>query len=142
MPYKDPLKQKEYQHNHNKRYSERRRELRIKNWDLQKFQKIRYRAKKEGIHFSITAKYIKSMYPEDGLCPVFKKPFVFGELSEWNLSVDRIIPELGYREGNIILVSKRANTMKSNAEVKDIVKLGSFYTNLLKEKECTTSSKT
>ncbi len=67
---------------------------------------------------------------------------MFGELSEWNLSVDRIIPELGYREGNIILVSKRANTMKSNAEVKDIVKLGNFYTNLLKEKECTTFSKT
>jgi len=136
MPYKDPAKQKEYQHNHNKRYSERRRELRVLNWDLQKFQKIRYRARKDGVYFNITAKDLRSLYPKDGLCPVFKKPFVFGELSEWNLSVDRIIPELGYQVDNIILVSKRANTMKSNATVKEIIKLGKFYTKLMKDKEC------
>ena len=35
-------------------------------------------------------------------------------------SLDRIIPELGYVPGNVQVISHQANTMKSNATLKEL----------------------
>jgi hypothetical protein len=45
-------------------------------------------------------------------------------------SLDRVIPELGYVQGNVIWVSHRANSIKQNATAEEILAVGQFYKNL------------
>lgn len=75
----------------------------------------RSRAKKKNIPFSITIKDID--IPD--VCPILGIPLVrhfdqHGGLDD-SPSIDRIVPELGYVPGNIQVVSRLANSMKSNA---------------------------
>ena len=72
------------------------------------------RADKKGVKFSVTFDYLVSIFPKDSRCPIFKtKMNWLGDKSD-SPSIDRIIPELGYEEGNVAWVSNRANTMKLN----------------------------
>jgi hypothetical protein len=41
-------------------------------------------------------------------------------LKTGNTSIDRINPKLGYVEGNIQIISHKANRMKSNASVEEL----------------------
>ena len=50
-------------------------------------------------------------------------------------SIDKIIPEKGYVPGNVIIVSMKANMIKSFATPDEIIKVGKFYKNLLEEME-------
>jgi len=45
-------------------------------------------------------------------------------------SIDRIIPELGYVKGNVVMISNRANRIKSNASLDDMRKIVKFYEKL------------
>ena len=45
-------------------------------------------------------------------------------------SLDRIIPEKGYVKGNVVVVSFRANRIKSNATADEILAVGKFYKDL------------
>ena len=47
-------------------------------------------------------------------------------------SIDRIDPKKGYVKDNIIVVSMRANRIKSDATVDEIWKVADFYEKLLK----------
>jgi hypothetical protein len=49
------------------------------------------------------------MRPRDGLKNRGKSP-----------SLDRIVPEKGYVEGNIAIISQRANTLKQDASLDDL----------------------
>ena len=49
-------------------------------------------------------------------------------------SIDRIDPKKGYVKGNIIVVSMRANRIKTDATVDEIRKVANFYDKLLKNK--------
>lgn len=72
------------------------------------------RAKKLDVPFTITVSDI--IVPE--LCPYLKIPltFISGKGQQWtNPSLDRIAPELGYVPGNVRVISRLANTMKSIA---------------------------
>lgn len=85
----------------------------------------------------ITPEYIKNIYPDDMICPVLGIKMKIG-LKNKNVdspSIDRIIPEKGYVPGNIIVVSMKANQIKSNATPDEIIKVGKFYQNLLEEME-------
>lgn len=74
------------------------------------------RAKEQGVPFGITEKYIKSCFPADGCCPITRQPFVKGDgkCGPQSMSLDRIVPELGYIPGNIAVISHLANTIKQN----------------------------
>jgi len=76
----------------------------------------RGRAKEHGVPFGITAKYIKSCFPKDGCCPITRQPFErgSGKCGPQSMSLDRIIPDLGYISGNIAVISHLANTIKQN----------------------------
>lgn len=45
-------------------------------------------------------------------------------------SLDRIEPHLGYVLGNIIVISSRANRLKSDATAEEMRKIASFYATL------------
>lgn len=88
---------------------------------------IKKRCQESGLPFNITESDI--IIPE--ICPILKIPLTKGvmNIGDWNSpSVDRVIPELGYVKGNIVVMSKKANTMKNNATIEE---LKTFCTNML-----------
>lgn len=91
---------------------------------------IKYRAKKAGMEFSLTREDIQ--IPEK--CPVFGIPLKFelrrGKgLSEKDCrpSVDRIDNSKGYTKDNIVVVSYRANRIKSDATITELEAVAKFY---------------
>ena len=85
------------------------------------------RAKKAGIPFDLSEKYLKDIWT--GVCPVFgtrlsmplaTKRTDVDVTSAHQPSLDRILPERGYVEGNVVWMSRRANVIKSNATSAEI----------------------
>lgn len=85
----------------------------------------RYRAKKKNLPFNIEVSDIS--IPEK--CPIFGRSLSVsrGRASEWSPSLDRIIPEMGYTKGNIVVVSHRVNCIKTNATVDELKAIADFY---------------
>lgn len=79
---------------------------------------IKRRAKNKGVPFDITVEDILN----PGVCPALGINMKRGSHthSYSSPSVDRIIPELGYVKGNIQVISKKANTMKSDATPEEL----------------------
>ena len=78
------------------------------------------RAKNLDIPFNITLKYLISIIPE--CCPVFNVPFDWtGKNRKRSMSLDRIDPKKGYVEGNIQVISFRANIMKNDASPEELL---------------------
>ena len=89
------------------------------------------RAKAKGVSFNLTNKYIKELFPSDRMCPVFKVKMMGiyenKRKSNFSATIDRIIPEKGYVEGNVIVVSDLANRIKTDATLDEIKKVITFY---------------
>lgn len=77
------------------------------------YHQAKARAKARELPFNITIEDI--VVPE--YCPVFGFKLVMNEIGAKHdsISLDRIIPELGYTKGNVRVISWLANAMKSNA---------------------------
>lgn len=78
----------------------------------------RQRAAAAGIPFDLTVEDI--VIPE--VCPVFGVKLewgvgVRGWRNLWAPSLDKIKPELGYVRGNVMIISNRANHLKSNGSI-------------------------
>ena len=56
------------------------------------------------------------------------------EDTNYSPSFDRIYPKKGYVKGNIVIVSNKANRIKTDATVDEIRKVADFYEKLLKDK--------
>ena len=71
-------------------------------------------------------------------CPVLGVDMEISKLGSKNNdltpSIDRIDPKKGYVKGNIIVVSMRANRIKTDATIDEIRKVADFYEKLLKDK--------
>lgn len=88
---------------------------------------IKKRASDKGLAFDL--KHDKIIWPTH--CPVFGTQLVYGQRAEkgaWanGASVDRINPLKGYTLDNIVVMSWRANRIKSDATVEDLEKIVSF----------------
>lgn len=87
---------------------------------------IRGRAKKLGRAFSIDATDIAP----PPVCPILNIPLVRqagkGRAAFNSPSVDCIVPALGYVRGNVQVISKRANTIKSDATFEELVLMGKW----------------
>lgn len=80
---------------------------------------VRNRAATKGVHFTLALEDI--VVPDE--CPVLKKPIIpasIGGVNPMMPSVDRHIPEKGYTKDNIVIMSHRANSLKSNATFEEI----------------------
>lgn len=93
----------------------------------------RQRAKIKGIPFDLTLDdLIPLMLP---CCPVLGIPLMLhaggrrGPRDD-SASLDRIHPEKGYVRGNVMIISGRANRIKSDATFAELQAVAGFYRNL------------
>lgn len=88
----------------------------------------RKRAKEKGLEFNIELSDIHI----PALCPVFNRPFEKGTRQKHDraATLDRIDPNKGYVKGNIIVVSWRANNLKRDATLEELIALVDFYKGL------------
>ncbi len=90
-------------------------------------QNARSRAKKAGVPFTISAKDI--LIPSH--CPILGIPLsqTLGKRGggDNSPSLDRIEPERGYVPGNVIVISNRANRLKSDDSIEELRSIASFY---------------
>ena len=85
--------------------------------------KAKQRAVKKGLPFDIDIGYVLALIPEDKVCPITLRIMTLPGLSgnRWDrMSIDKVIPALGYVKGNVRIISNRANTLKSNEIDADI----------------------
>jgi hypothetical protein len=88
---------------------------------------MRTRAISKGIPFDLSVEYLASITPD--VCPVFGTPFNFinnGKIAPDSPSVDRLRPELGYVEGNVCVVSMKANNIKSAYTAADVARVAEW----------------
>lgn len=82
-------------------------------WPVLACRTVKRRALAEGVPFDLTP--VDLTVPP--LCPVFGVPFVFrGRNHPLNPSVDRIRGDRGYVQGNVRVICRRANVMKSDSQ--------------------------
>jgi hypothetical protein len=89
------------------------------------FNQRKIDARKAGVPFEITLKYIQELPAE--ICPIFKIPLVWGGKSHNTASLDRIIPAKGYVEGNVHWISLRANLLKRDSTKEENAKLYEWF---------------
>jgi len=86
---------------------------------------------------TLTEEELLELIPKDLKCPVFGIKFVFGKGNNWSdkqnsMSIDRIDNNKGYHKDNVVIVSFKANTMKSTATLKELYQVADFYYELEK----------
>lgn len=91
------------------------------------------RAVQKGIPFDLTIAQILSVMKDK--CPIFGTEFQFqgnGRIKPESPALDRIIPELGYVENNIQIISVKANSIKSAYGSKELYKVADWLYELEK----------
>lgn len=89
----------------------------VSNWAA-----ARWGAKKRGLEWAIE----REDYPIPVLCPALGIPLDWSSYDN-TPSLDRVDNEKGYVPGNVVVVSRRANRIKSAASVDELIKMGKFY---------------
>jgi hypothetical protein len=92
---------------------------------------LKQSAKKRNIHFDLTMDDLNNLsFPLT--CPILGIPLYFnrGFAADNSYSVDRVDSNKGYTIDNIIIISNRVNTLKSNATVDEMRKIADFYAKL------------
>ena len=119
---------KYYEDNKNK-VLEKSRERRRNNLANEMLKSAKVRAKKKGLEFNIDETDIT--IPE--YCPVLgiRLEIGNGRVQKNSPTLDRIDSNKGYIKGNVIVVSQRANTIKTNATIEEIFKVYEFYKKLI-----------
>ena len=87
----------------------------------------RSESKKKNIAYDLDANYLKSIWT--GMCPIFNIPIEIGREgmgSHKSGHLDRLIPELGYTKGNVNYISGRANRIKYDATVNELLRVATW----------------
>lgn len=84
------------------------------------------RAREYKIPHTITADYVRNIITDT--CPVFGVKFNFLGFynNENSPSIDRLDPKLGYVQGNVAIISRKANVIKNAYRSEDILKVGKW----------------
>jgi hypothetical protein len=92
------------------------------------------RAKRFNLSFDLTLIYLESIANNE--CPVFKTPFVWGQSNgrhPYRPSLDRVVPNLGYIQGNVVFISQKANTIKQDVTEKELYAVADWLHDKRKE---------
>lgn len=81
------------------------------------------RSRRKDLPFDLTVEYIRSIWPSDNKCPVFGielapevgEPGLPASAGVGSPSLDRIDPKKGYVQGNVAVISMKANQIKASA---------------------------
>jgi hypothetical protein len=97
----------------------------------QLWSQLKASAKRRGIPFNLTPTDID----EIGIpvtCPILGMPLYFhkGKAKQDSISFDRIDSTKGYTKDNVIIISLRANQLKSNGSIEEIESISNFYKKL------------
>lgn len=112
------------------------RERRKNNWKFapakQMFNNSKQRAKNSGIEHTLTLDDI--LIPD--FCPVLGIKLETGDRKKHENapSIDRIDNSKGYIKENIMIVSTRANNLKKDATLEELIMIGKFYGELKEKK--------
>ena len=122
-------KHKQCLHGINSVCKECRKPLSTANWqktseEYKIWSRAKSRAKKRNLEFLIDVSDIE--IPD--VCPVFNVPFDKNS-NEYTYSIDRIDHTKGYIEGNIMIISNKANRIKSDASLKELEQVVSYVKN-------------
>jgi hypothetical protein len=130
-PEKEKERKKLYRQNNLEKEKERKKIYYQNNLEKQMIAHARHRAKEKQLPFDLQEGDI--MVPE--ICPVLGIQLKTGEgnICDTSPSLDRIVPGKGYVKGNVIVVSSKANLIKSNATPEEIIVVGEFYKKLLEQ---------
>jgi hypothetical protein len=100
------------------------------------------RAKRDCVPFNLTKEYLLSIATDS--CPIFNIPFEWGVSGKGHgnakfngPTLDRILPELGYIEGNVAFISYRANRIKDNGTMKEHYAIADWIWNHIHAKQNT-----
>ena len=92
------------------------------------------RARRYSLSFDLTLIYLESIANDE--CPVFKTPFVWGQSNgrhAYRPSLDRVVPSLGYVQGNVVFISQKANTLKQDVTEKELYAVADWLHDKRKE---------
>ena len=92
------------------------------------------RAPKQNVPFDLTLDYLELITTDE--CPVFKTPFVWGQGNgkhPYRPSLDKVVPELGYVQGNVVFISLKANTIKQDVTEKELYAVADWLHDKRKE---------
>lgn len=119
-------KNKEHLREYNRQYHARNRnyakEYRLKNIEKFMVKEAKKRALKKDLPFNITEEDI--LIPE--FCPILNVKLERCGNQNYAPSLDRLIPELGYVKGNVAVISHRANVLKNNMSIDEIIKMAEW----------------
>lgn len=131
----------EYRRNKWEEYKEsvnaRNKRARLENpkWEWAKIvaSSAKQRAKKSGVPYEIDARYLESIAVD--VCPILGIVLNYNQKGprEDSPSVDRLVPHLGYVEGNLNVISNRANRLKSDGTVAELEAVLSWIKRLTNE---------
>lgn len=96
-------------------------------WAGTAYKSARRRAKIKGLPFNLTIDYLLSIVTDT--CPVFNTEFKFRGnkyMRSDSPSLDRIDPAKGYVIGNVVVISTKANNIKSAYQSKDLYKVAQW----------------
>lgn len=151
MPYKDPEKAKAaslaWRKNNPERVAERqagyrkadlpKTAIRQKQWYADNPERYLYiaaksRAKKKGLEFTILLEDVAI----PAVCPVLGIPISRGTRGDhgYSPSLDRIDSSKGYVPGNVMVISWRANIVKSDAEAWEVQKVADYMFRMQRER--------
>jgi hypothetical protein len=103
----------------------------IRKWATDRAGSAKRRAREAGVPYALTSAIVYSLAVP--VCPALGIPLSYsgnGVVGPDSPSLDRIVPSLGYVPENVIVVSQRANMIKSNATPEEIQAVGNFYAKL------------
>lgn len=90
---------------------------------------IRDRALIKGFEVSLSTDDLRvKLHKAGDSCPIINKPFTYAEHNDTDWSVDRVNNDQGYHMENIVIISRLANTAKSDLDLAGIIKrsIGKF----------------
>jgi len=98
------------------------------------FLKHLYANKKKHLKVDLSFEEFVSRFPLNKKCPVFGFDFNFEDRMKYNsISIDKFLPNVGYEINNVSIISRKANTIKSNASLKELKQIFSAWKTQIKD---------